>query len=66
MIFDGKIAAEHYYEELKNKVEEHKRKGVCFKLAVVQLVKDDASSAYLNGRRKICEKIGVSLEAYLL
>ncbi len=64
MIFDGKIAAEHYYEELKNKVEEHKRKGVCFKLAVVQLVKDDASIAYLNGRRKICEKIGVSLEAY--
>jgi len=64
MILDGKIASESLILDIKEKVEKYRENGEILKLCVLQLVVDDASKAYLRGRMKMCEKVGVELEVY--
>ena len=62
MIFDGKVAASFYKEELKKEVEEFKNKGITPKIVVIQAQFDAASDAYLKGRRKLGQELGVEIE----
>ena len=64
MILDGKIAAEALVIKIKEEVEKYRENGQKLKLCVIQLVADDASKAYLRGRIKMCEKVGVELETF--
>ena len=64
MIFDGKVAASFYKEELRNKVEELKKQGIQPKIVVLQPLADPASEAYLKGRVKLGSELGVEIEAH--
>lgn len=64
MILDGRIAADSLVLKIKENVEKYRENGEKLKLCVIQLVDDDASKSYLRGRIKMCEKVGVELEAF--
>lgn len=53
-------------EELKEKVEILKSKGVEPKLAVILASEDEASKIYVGKKRKMCEELGIAQEEYIL
>jgi len=63
-IIDGNKIAEKIKEEVKNKLEELKRKGIQPKLAAVQVGENPASKIYINQQKKSCEEIGILYKLY--
>lgn len=65
-IIDGKRIALEIKDELKAKVAELKQHGKSVCLAVVQVGEDQASSVYVNGKKKDCAYIGIESVSYEL
>lgn len=65
-ILDGKALAKEIRENLKEKVENLKKRGVIPKLAVIMLGQDSSSKIYVRNKSKACQEIGVDFEEYLL
>ncbi len=53
-------------EELKQKVDSLKKKGIQPKLAVILASEDEASKIYVGKKRKMCEELGIEQEEYIL
>jgi len=58
IILDGKLAREHYFPILKNRVKE-----LTFipRLAIIQVGERDDSNAYIKAKKSFAEKIGVDI-----
>ena len=65
-ILDGKALAKEIRENLKEKVENLKKRGVIPKLAVIMVGQDSSSKIYVRNKSKACQEIGVDFEEYLL
>lgn len=63
---NGKEIAGQIKDELKEKVEMLRQKGVEITLAVIQVGNDPASSVYVRNKKKACEYIGIHSKAYEL
>ncbi len=62
VIFDGKAFAGAQLIKLSKDVSKLKEKGIIPKLVVVQVGKNQASTIFVNEKRKAAEKIGIQLE----
>ena len=65
-LIDGKLISTQIKEELKEEVTKLKEEGIVPCLAVVQVVKDPASSVYVNNKKKACAFIGIESLSYEL
>lgn len=65
-IIDGKELAGTIRTELKQEVENIKKKGVQPKLAVIMVGEDKASAVYVRNKSKACNEVGVEYEEFLL
>ena len=65
-ITDGKELAGTIRTELKQEVENIKKKGVQPKLAVIMVGEDKASAVYVRNKSKACNEVGVEYEEFLL
>ncbi len=65
-IIDGKKISQEIKDELKEKVNEYKAKGIQITLAVIQVGGDPASGVYVGNKKKACEYIGIRSLAYEL
>lgn len=65
-IIDGKKISGELKEELKIKVRGLKENGVEISLAVIQVGSDQASSVYVNNKKKACAYLGINSLAYEL
>ena len=65
-ILDGKALAKEIRENLKEKVENLKKRGVIPKLAVIMVGQDSSSKIYVRNKSKACQEIGVDFEEYFL
>jgi len=61
-IIDGKKVSKEIKQELKNKVDSLRNKGIMPGLAAVLVGDDPASQTYIRGKAKACEKIGIYSE----
>ncbi len=66
VIIDGKKISLQIKDELKEKVEELKKKGIMITLAVIQVGDDPASGVYVRNKKKGCEYIGIRSLSYEL
>ena len=58
-IIDGKQIAADMREELKNRVDELRQRGVVPGLGVILVGEDPASQSYVGAKERACEKIGI-------
>ena len=65
-LMDGKELAKNIRSNLKEEVEELKKKGIYPKLAVIMVGDDKASAVYVRNKSKACNEIGVEYEEFLL
>lgn len=65
-LIDGKQISKEIKEELKIEVEHLKQQGREICLAVVQVGNDQASTVYVNNKKKACAYIGIRSESYEL
>ena len=65
-IIDGKALAKNIRQNLKQEVDEIKKKGIKPVLAVIMVGDDKASKIYVRNKSKACEEIGVEYKEYLL
>ena len=65
-IIDGKELAGTIRTELKQEVENIKKKGFQPKLAVIMVGEDKASAVYVRNKSKACNEVGVEYEEFLL
>lgn len=65
-LMDGKELAKTIRANLKEEVEELKKKGIYPKLAVIMVGDDKASAVYVRNKSKACNEIGVEYEEFLL
>ena len=65
-IVDVKKIVEKKKEELKERVELLKAKGIVPKLAVILANDDEASRIYVGNKRRLCEALGVESVEYIL
>ena len=65
-IIDGKTLAKNIRQNLKQEVDELKKKGIKPVLAVIMVGDDKASKIYVRNKSKACEEIGVEYKEYLL
>ncbi len=65
-IIDGKNLASMIRQNLKNEVEELRKKGIQPKLSVIMVGDDKASKIYVKNKSKACEEIGIKYEEYIL
>ena len=65
-LIDGKRISQEIKDELKEKVENLKNKGIEGTLAVIQVGADPASSVYVRNKKKACEYIGIHSVSYEL
>lgn len=65
-IINGKELAKKIREELKDEVEELKKKQIKPKLAVIMVGNDKASEVYVRNKSKACNEIGIEFEEFLL
>ena len=65
-ILDGKATAQKIRLNLKNEVDELKKRGILPKLAVIMVGNDPASKIYVRNKNRACEEIGIDFEEYLL
>ena len=61
-IIDGKKISNEIKDGLKEIVSDLNKKNIHPKLVVVQVGNDEASSIYINGKRKDCEYVGIEFE----
>lgn len=66
VILNGKKLAEKIREELKQEVEELKRRGIFPRLEVIMVGDDPSSKIYVNNKSKACEGIGIEYGEHLL
>ena len=66
VIIDGKELAKNVRENLKNEVEELKKKGIMPKFAVILVGNDKASLTYVKSKNKACRELGIEYEEILL
>lgn len=64
-LIDGKELAKKVRNELKQRVEVLKEKGINPKLAVIMVGNDPGSTVYVRNKSKACEKVGIEFEEYL-
>ncbi len=65
-VLNGKELATKIKGELKQTVEEIKKKGIYPGLAVIIVGNDPASRVYVNSKKKACEEIGIESFEYAL
>lgn len=65
-IIDGKAVSKAIKDEVKQKVEELQAKGITVTLAVIQVGNNQASTVYVNNKKKACEYTGIRSLAYEL
>lgn len=65
-IIDGKAISSEIKDEVKQKVEELKTRGIEICLAVIQVGNDPASTVYVGNKKKACEYCGIRSESYEL
>lgn len=65
-IIDGKALAKNVRENLKEEVEELKKKGIEPKFAVILVGNDKASLTYVKSKNKACRELGIEYEEILL
>ena len=53
-------------EELKQKVESLKKRGIQPKLAVILASEDEASKIYVGKKRKMCDELGIEQVEYTI
>lgn len=66
MRIDGKLIAESIKEDLKERIEKLKEKGITPHLAVVLVGNDPSSVSYVNQKKKVGEEIGAVVSLYRL
>lgn len=66
VIIDGKSLAKKIRLELKEEVDELKKKNIYPKLAVIMVGDDKASKVYVKNKSKACEEIGIEYEEFLM
>ena len=65
-IIDGKAVSKAIKDEVKQKAEELQAKGITVTLAVIQVGNNQASTVYVNNKKKACEYTGIRSLAYEL
>ena len=65
-IIDGKAISKAIKDEVKQQVEEWKQQGITVTLAVIQVGSNQASTAYVNNKKKACEYTGIRSLSYEL
>ena len=60
-IIDGKAVSKAIKDEVKQKVEELQAKGITVTLAVIQVGNNQASTVYVNNKKKACEYTGIHM-----
>jgi methylenetetrahydrofolate dehydrogenase (NADP+)/methenyltetrahydrofolate cyclohydrolase len=64
-IIDGKKIAQEVRAEVASEVEKAKKQGIQPHLTAVLVGDDPASHIYVRGKKKACEKVGISAETLL-
>ena len=65
-IIDGKAISKAIKDEVKKQVEEWKQQGITVTLAVIQVGSNQASTVYVNNKKKACEYTGIRSLSYEL
>ena len=65
-IIDGKAISKAIKDEVKQQVEEWKQQGITVTLAVIQVGSNQASTVYVNNKKKACEYTGIRSFSYEL
>lgn len=65
MIINGKELARKIRTELKQEVEELRKKGIVPKLAVIMVGDNKASEVYVRNKSKACNELGIEFEEFL-
>lgn len=65
-IIDGKAISKAIKDAVKQQVEEWKQQGITVTLAVIQVGSNQASTVYVNNKKKACEYTGIRSLAYEL
>lgn len=65
-IIDGKAISQAIKDEVKQQVEEWKQQGITVTLAVIQVGSNQASTVYVNNKKKACEYTGIRSLSYEL
>ena len=65
-IIDGKAVSKAIKDEVKQKVEELQAKGITVTLAVIQVGNNQASTVYVNNKKKACAYVGINSRSYEL
>ena len=65
-IIDGKAISKAIKDEVKQQVEEWKQQGITVTLAVIQVGSNQASTVYVNNKKKACEYTGIRSLSYEL
>ena len=65
-IIDGKAISKAIKDEVKQQVEEWKQQGITVTLAVIQAGSNQASTVYVNNKKKACEYTGIRSLSYEL
>ena len=65
-IIDGKAVSKAIKDEVKQQVEEWKQQGITVTLAVIQVGSNQASTVYVNNKKKACEYTGIRSLSYEL
>ena len=65
-IIDGKAISKAIKDEVKQQVEEWKQQGITVNLAVIQVGSNQASTVYVNNKKKACEYTGIRSLSYEL
>ena len=65
-LLDGKELAKTIRANLKEEVEELKKKNIYPKLAVIMVGNDKASAVYVRNKSKACNELGIEYEEFLL
>lgn len=65
-LLNGKVIADKVKDDLRDIVAKKKSEGMSFKLCVVMVGDDPASSVYVRNKEKACEYIGINSETIKL
>ncbi|MCR5477127.1 MAG: bifunctional methylenetetrahydrofolate dehydrogenase/methenyltetrahydrofolate cyclohydrolase FolD [Lachnospiraceae bacterium] len=65
-IIDGKAISAQIKEEVRQRAEKLKERGITVTLAVIQVGEDPASSVYVRNKKKACEACGLASLSYEL
>lgn len=65
MIINGKELAQKIRGELKQEVEQLRKKGIVPKLAVIMVGDNKASEVYVRNKSKACNELGIEFEEFL-